>query len=238
MDTADRRRLYSLGNRLWHTDASFQDPPGRYSMLHARVVPPVAADTEFADMRTAYETLPDETKARIEGLQVHHCIAYSRQTLGFEFSQTEADALKGAVHPLVRTNPATGRKSLYIASHASTIIDWPMPDARLFLMDLQRARHAAREHLPPLLARRRPRDLGQPRHDAPRHRLRGHEVQARAAPRHDAGPAARRAGDDDGYRRRAASTSTCSAPIPRTRTSGDWASSWPARATRCARTGR
>jgi len=137
MDTADRRRQYSLGNRLWHTDASFQDPPGRYSMLHARVVPPVPADTEFADMYTAYETLPDETKASLEGLTVHHSIAYSRQTLGFEFSDTEADALKGAMHPLVRTNPATGRKSLYIASHASTIIGWPVPDARLFLMDLK-----------------------------------------------------------------------------------------------------
>jgi alpha-ketoglutarate-dependent 2,4-dichlorophenoxyacetate dioxygenase len=137
MDSADRRRQYSLGNRLWHTDASFQDPPGRYSMLHARVVPPVAADTEFANMYTAYETLPDETKASLEGLQVHHSIAYSRQTLGFEFSEKEADALKGAVHPLVRTNPATGRKSLYLASHASTIIGWSTPDARLFLMDLK-----------------------------------------------------------------------------------------------------
>jgi alpha-ketoglutarate-dependent 2,4-dichlorophenoxyacetate dioxygenase len=137
MDTADRRRQYSLGNRLWHTDASFQDPPGRYSMLHARVIPPVAADTEFADMYTAYETLPDDTKARMEGLQVHHSIAFSRQTLGFEFSASEAEALKGAVHPLVRTNPATGRKSVYIASHASTIIGWPTPDARLFLMDLR-----------------------------------------------------------------------------------------------------
>lgn len=137
MDTADRRRQYSLGNRLWHTDASFQDPPGRYSMLHARVIPPVAADTEFADMYTAYETLPDATKATMEGLQVHHSIAFSRQTLGFEFSSSEADSLKGAVHPLVRTNPATGRRSVYIASHASAIIGWPTPDARLFLMDLR-----------------------------------------------------------------------------------------------------
>ena len=73
----------------------------------------------------------------MEGLQAHHSIAFSRQTLGFEFSQDEAEALKGAVHPLVRTNPATGRRSVYIASHASTIIGWPTPDARLFLMDLR-----------------------------------------------------------------------------------------------------
>jgi alpha-ketoglutarate-dependent 2,4-dichlorophenoxyacetate dioxygenase len=136
MDTMDRRRAYSLGNRLWHTDASFQDPAGRYSMLHARVVPPVPADTEFADMRAAYDALDDTTKAKLEGLRLHHSIAFSRQTLGFEFSQAEADKLQGAVHPLVRTNPVNGRKSLYLASHASKIIDWPIPDGRLFLRDL------------------------------------------------------------------------------------------------------
>ena len=132
----DRRRMYSLGNRLWHTDASFQDPPGRYSMLSARVVPPVPADTEFADTRAAYDALPAETKARLEGLRVHHSIAHSRQTLGFEFSKEEEEKLKGAIHPLVRTLPRTGRRALYVASHASRIIDWPVPEGRLLLHDL------------------------------------------------------------------------------------------------------
>ncbi len=132
----DRRRMYALGNRLWHTDASFQDPPGRYSMLSARVIPPGGADTEFADMRSAYDALEPQTKAAIEGLRVHHSIAYSRQTLGFEFSQEEEDKLKGAVHPLVRTNPRTARRSLYLASHASRIVDWPVPEGRLLLRDL------------------------------------------------------------------------------------------------------
>jgi alpha-ketoglutarate-dependent 2,4-dichlorophenoxyacetate dioxygenase len=132
----DRRRMYALGNRLWHTDASFQDPAGRYSMLSARVVPPVRADTEFADMRGAYDALDADTKARIEGLRAHHSIAYSRQTLGFEFSDKELDKLRGAVHPLVRTNPRTGRRALYLASHASRIIDWPLPEGRLLLRDL------------------------------------------------------------------------------------------------------
>ena len=136
MKTDDRRRMYSLGNRLWHTDASFQDPAGRYSILHARVVPEVPADTEFTDTRAAYDALPDEMKQRLEGLLVHHSIAYSRMTLGFEFSPEEAARLEGAVHPLVRTIPGSGRKSLYVASHASTIIDWPMPEARLLLRDL------------------------------------------------------------------------------------------------------
>ncbi|PYM63416.1 MAG: 2,4-dichlorophenoxyacetate dioxygenase, partial [Candidatus Rokuibacteriota bacterium] len=84
MPSDDRRRTYGLGNRLWHTDASFQDPPGRYSMLSAKTVPPAGAETEYADMRAAYDALPAAMKARLEGLRVHHSIAYSRQTLGFE----------------------------------------------------------------------------------------------------------------------------------------------------------
>jgi alpha-ketoglutarate-dependent 2,4-dichlorophenoxyacetate dioxygenase len=132
----DRRRMYALGNRLWHTDASFQDPPGRYSMLSARVVPSVSADTEFADMRTAYDTLDPQTKEQLEGLKVHHSIAHSRQTLGFEFSREEEEKLKGAIHALVRVNPRTQRRSLYLASHASRIVDWPVPEGRLMLRDL------------------------------------------------------------------------------------------------------
>jgi len=136
MPSDNRRRMYGLGNRLWHTDASFQDPPGRYSMLSAKVVPPVDADTEFADMRAAYDALPEEEKKRLEGLRVHHSIAYSRQTLGFEFSQSEQEALQGAIHPLVRTIPRSHRRSLYVASHASRIIEWPVPEGRLLLRDL------------------------------------------------------------------------------------------------------
>ncbi len=145
LESESRKRLYSLANRLWHTDASFQDPRGRYSMLAALVVPEVAADTEFADMRTAWDTLPEATKASLEGLRVHHSIAYSRQTLGFEFSEEERDRLKGAVHPLVLTNPRNGRRSLYLASHASRILDRPVPDGRLLLRDL--VEHATRPEL-------------------------------------------------------------------------------------------
>lgn len=143
--STDRRRQYGLGNRLWHTDASFQDPPGRYSMLYSVVVPPVAADTEFADTRTAYDQLSQDMKAQLEGLQVHHSIAYSRATLGFDFSEKEQESLKGAVHPLVRNLPRSGRKALYVASHAASIIDWPLPEARLMLRDLME--HATQPHL-------------------------------------------------------------------------------------------
>ena len=136
LEANSRKRQYGIANRLWHTDASFQDPRGRYSMLAALVLPPVSADTEFADMRAAYDTLADETKAGLEGLRVHHSIAYSRVTLGFEFSEEESDRLKGAIQPLVLSNPRTGRRSLYLASHASRILDRPVPDGRLLLRDL------------------------------------------------------------------------------------------------------
>ncbi len=136
LEAGARQRSYTLANRLWHTDASFQDPRGRYSMLAALVVPSVAADTEFADMRSAHDSLPETTKASLEGLHAHHSIAYSRQTLGFEFSAAESDRLKGAVHPLVLVNPRTGRRSLYLASHASRIVEHSIAEGRLLLRDL------------------------------------------------------------------------------------------------------
>jgi alpha-ketoglutarate-dependent 2,4-dichlorophenoxyacetate dioxygenase len=143
----DRRREYSLGNRLWHTDASFEDPPGRYSMLHARVIPQEAADTEFADLRAAWDALDEKTQAKIENLRAHHSIAYSRQVLGFEFSQEEAAMLPGAVHPLVRTIPRSGRRSLYLASHANRIEGMRIPDGRLLIRELtEHATQAAFVH--------------------------------------------------------------------------------------------
>jgi alpha-ketoglutarate-dependent 2,4-dichlorophenoxyacetate dioxygenase len=99
-------------------------------------VPPVRADTEFADMRAAYDALDPETKEAIDGLQVFHSIAYSREVMGFEFSKEEREKLKGAVHPLARTLPRTGRRSLYLASHASHIVGMPVPEGRLILRDL------------------------------------------------------------------------------------------------------
>lgn len=141
----DRKRQYSLGNQLWHTDASFQNPAGRYSTLSARVIPPVNANTEFADMRQAYDELDDEMQRSIANLTVHHSIAYSRSLLGFEFSGDEKDKLKGAVHPLVRTNPRTGRKSLYLASHANRVMEMPVAEGRLLLTDL--TLHATQRHL-------------------------------------------------------------------------------------------
>jgi alpha-ketoglutarate-dependent 2,4-dichlorophenoxyacetate dioxygenase len=144
MAADDRRRMGNVGNRLWHTDASFVDPPGRYSLLLGKVIPPVRADTEFVDMREAYDTLDPVVRESLEGLRVHHSIIHSRRLLGFEFSQAEQDRLKGATHPLVRTIGSSGRRALYLASHASHVIDWQLPEGRLLLRDLME--HATREH--------------------------------------------------------------------------------------------
>ena len=133
----DRRRMYALGNRLWHTDSSFQNPPARYSMLSAKEVPSAGGETEYADMRAAYDALPGALKEQIEDLRAFHSIIYSRSTIGFtEFSDAEREQFPGAEQPVVRTHPGSGRKSVFIASHASHIVDWPVPDGRLLLREL------------------------------------------------------------------------------------------------------
>jgi alpha-ketoglutarate-dependent 2,4-dichlorophenoxyacetate dioxygenase len=133
----DRRRAYSLGNRLWHTDASFQDPPGRYSMLSAKVVPAVAADTEFADLRAAYDALPDATKRRIADLVAEHSLMTSRAKLGFaDFDEEERKAFEPVPQVLVRRLQDSGRMSLYIASHAGSIRGMAKAEAEKLLKEL------------------------------------------------------------------------------------------------------
>lgn len=135
-DRNHRRIVNNMANQMWHSDSSFQQPAARFSMLHSVINPPKGGETEFADMRAAYDTLDDEMKARIEGLHVFHSITYSRHVIGFDFTPEEAAQLKGANQPLVRTIPGSGRKCLYLASHASHIVEWPLPEGRMLLLDL------------------------------------------------------------------------------------------------------
>jgi len=133
----DRRRLFGLGNQLWHSDSSFRAIPAKYSLLSGRVVVDKGGNTEFADMRAAYDALDDATKAVIEPLVCEHSLMYSRGLLGFpDFTEEERAMFRPVRQSLVRTHPKTGRKSLYLASHAGTIIGWPVPEARAFLRDL------------------------------------------------------------------------------------------------------
>ena len=142
MAAQDRRRMNNLANRLWHTDASFVDPCGRYSLLAAKVVPAQGADTEYADMRAAYDALDAGWRLRVEFERGFHSIVHSRSTLGFEFSDAERQRLPGATQPLVRTIPGSGRKALYLASHIAHLVGWPVPESRLLLLELME--HATR----------------------------------------------------------------------------------------------
>ncbi len=135
----DRVRLGALGNRLWHSDASFRAIPAKYSLLSARVVPGAGGNTEFADMRAAYEALDNTTKAEIEDFVTEHSNAWSREMIGFpkqDYGEHNQDKLRPVRHRLVRTHPVTGRKSLYLSAHIGSIVGWPVPEARAFIRDL------------------------------------------------------------------------------------------------------
>jgi alpha-ketoglutarate-dependent 2,4-dichlorophenoxyacetate dioxygenase len=133
----DRKRMFNLGNRLWHSDSSFRAVPAKYSLLSGRIVVDKGGNTEFADMRAAYDALDDATKAEIEDLVCEHSLLYSRGTLGFtELTEEERAQMQPVRQRLVRTHPVTRRKSLYLSSHIGTIVGWPVPEARAFIRDL------------------------------------------------------------------------------------------------------
>jgi alpha-ketoglutarate-dependent 2,4-dichlorophenoxyacetate dioxygenase len=139
----DPRRFDQLGNRLWHTDGSFRRVPAALSMLYAHRVPGKGGETELADMRAAWDALPDETKGEIDGLVAMHDIAYSRAQIGFtELLFGEREKLPAVPQRLVRTHPGSGRRTLYLASHASHIRGRPIPEGRLLLREL--IEHATR----------------------------------------------------------------------------------------------
>jgi alpha-ketoglutarate-dependent 2,4-dichlorophenoxyacetate dioxygenase len=133
----DRVWFFKLGDRLWHSDSSFRAVPARYSLLSGRMIPRWGANTDFADMRAAYDALDDRTKAEIEPLVCLHSLTYSREAIGFvELTAEEREAFRPVRQRLVRTHPATGRKSLFLSSHAGAIEGWTIPEARMFLRDL------------------------------------------------------------------------------------------------------
>src|SRR5436309_5794876 len=140
LDRDDRKRLFGLGNQLWHSDSSYKEIPARYSLLCAHVVPPPtstgAGNTEFADMRAAYDSLDDKTKALVEELVCEHSRIFSKGALGFSFTEDEVRAFAPVRQRLVRTHRKTGRKSLYLSSHAGRIVGWPVPEAMLLLREL------------------------------------------------------------------------------------------------------
>jgi alpha-ketoglutarate-dependent 2,4-dichlorophenoxyacetate dioxygenase len=132
-----RTHLFNLGNCLWHSDSSFRPIPAKFSLLSARVVNPKGGNTEFADMRAAYDALDDETKAEVDDLICEHSLMYSRGSLGFlDYTDEEKQMFKPVLQRLVRTHPVHGRKSLYLSSHAGVVRGMSMPEGRLLLRDL------------------------------------------------------------------------------------------------------
>jgi alpha-ketoglutarate-dependent 2,4-dichlorophenoxyacetate dioxygenase len=137
MSPEDRVWFFKLGDRLWHSDSSFREVPAKYSILSGRVIPSWGANTEFADMRAAYDALDERTKSEVEDLVCEHSLIYSREAIGFtDLAPEEIAAFRPVCQPLVRTHPVTGRKSLFLAAHAGAIVGWTIPEARMFLRDL------------------------------------------------------------------------------------------------------
>jgi alpha-ketoglutarate-dependent 2,4-dichlorophenoxyacetate dioxygenase len=137
MNPDDRVWLFKLGDRLWHSDSSFRPITAGYSLLSGRTVPARGGETEFADMRAAYDALDEETKAEIEDLVCEHSLIYSREAIGFfDLTPEERDHFRPVRHRLVRVDAKTGRKSLFLSAHAGAIVGWTIPEARVFLRDL------------------------------------------------------------------------------------------------------
>jgi alpha-ketoglutarate-dependent 2,4-dichlorophenoxyacetate dioxygenase len=137
LERNDRRRMFNLGNRLWHSDSSYRAIPAKFSLLSARVTASRGGNTEFADMRAAYDALDAETRALVEDLVCEHSLIYSRGSMGFtELTASERKMFRPVRQRLVRTHPVTGRKSLFLSSHIGCIVGWPVPEARDLIRDL------------------------------------------------------------------------------------------------------
>ncbi len=133
----DRRRMFNLGNLLWHSDSSFKATPAKHSMLHARLLPPSAPNTEFADMRAAWDALPAAMQEIARPLVCDHSLIYSRALLGFDdFTPEEREWFAPVPQRLVRRHAGSGRLSLYLSAHIGTIHGWPRPEAMAFIRDL------------------------------------------------------------------------------------------------------
>ena len=127
----------NIANQLWHSDSSFQKPAARYSMLHSVVIPDKGGETEFADLRAAYDALPSDMKAEIANLEAEHYVLHSRFMLGDTgYTEEQKKSIPPAVWPLVRTHAGSKRKLLWVGIHATHIVGMTLPEGRMLLMDL------------------------------------------------------------------------------------------------------
>ena len=136
LEPEDRKRQFQMGNRLWHSDSSYKKIPAKYSALCAHVIPPTGGETEFADMRAAWDMLDAGTKEKVRDLVTEHSRIFSKGTMGFQFTESELRDFAPMPQPLVRTHPRTGRQSLFLSAHAGRIVGWPLPEALMLLREL------------------------------------------------------------------------------------------------------
>ena len=136
LEPEDRKRQFQMGNRLWHSDSSYKKIPAKYSALCAHVIPPTGGETEFADMRAAWDMLDAGTKEKVRDLVTEHSRIFSKGTMGFLFTESELRDFAPMPQPLVRTHPRTGRQSLFLSAHAGRIVGWPLPEALMLLREL------------------------------------------------------------------------------------------------------
>ena len=127
--------LHRERNEEWHSDSSFKPVAALASLLASRIVPPVGGNTDFASARAAYDDLPAERKAALEGLMVLHRMTH--RDMDADKGYNEEDKKRHVVtHPLIRANPVNGRKALYVGSHAQEIVGMPRAEGRRLLDEL------------------------------------------------------------------------------------------------------
>jgi alpha-ketoglutarate-dependent 2,4-dichlorophenoxyacetate dioxygenase len=132
-----KRRIFNLGNRLWHSDSSFKKVPAKYSMLYGKAIPPVGGQTEFADMRAAWDALPEETQQQISDLICEHSLLFSRALLGFtDFTEEERATYAPVQQRLVRRHAGSGRRSIFLSAHIGGIVGWQVPEALALIRDV------------------------------------------------------------------------------------------------------
>jgi alpha-ketoglutarate-dependent 2,4-dichlorophenoxyacetate dioxygenase len=136
-DRAHAKIVGNVANQLWHSDSSFQKPRAKYSMLSAVTVPVFGGETEFADLRMAWDDLPDWRQRQVEGLRAVHYALHSRFLLGdTQYTEEQRQAIPPAIWPLVQTDPRTGRKILFVGIHACEIEGMTLAEGRMLLLDL------------------------------------------------------------------------------------------------------
>ncbi|MDH3641054.1 MAG: TauD/TfdA family dioxygenase [Gammaproteobacteria bacterium] len=127
------------GNEGWHTDSTYMPLASKVAMLTAIELPPEGGDTEFADMRAAWDALDAQTKTQLEGLSAYHSLYYSQAQAGFFHKTDNLYGLhdKGApLRPLIKTHSETGRKSIYTGRHAYGIPGMSEQASELLLKEL------------------------------------------------------------------------------------------------------